>query len=236
MSVGLAAPGINEHTGDRAGPLPISTLVQPRTSPSAFSATRLTDTRTALTRGLAEYIEGLQIEQEDGRLVRFQKVFHTWAEPEEINAFPSAVARTPTPGTYDAKGFTPGVSVNCRIPKPDGRFLVTPSEFVIDITLEIWATDPVERTTLVAALEDAFNPFTSQYGFSLQLPHYHNVRGTYEPLQMGYMDNEVAAIQRNRKAVFTLNGRVPLVRLTAIPEARPSVRVIEVGPDVIVDG
>lgn len=235
MSVGQASPGTNEHTAHRASPLPKSQLVIPRTLKSPLSATKLTDTRTALTRGLAEYIESLVVTQPDGRIVRLQKVFQTWAEPEETIKYPSGIAYTTVPGLYDAKSFTPAVLSECRLPQPDGRYAVSPSDFVIDVTVEIWATDPVERGTLVGALEDAFNPFTAQYGFSLELPHYHNVRATYEPTQMGYLDSEPDAMQRNRKAMFVLNGRVPLITLKSFPDARVSARVVEVGPNVVVD-
>ena len=150
--------------------------------------------------------------------------------------FPSAIAYTTGMGVYDAKKLTPRPSKACQLPAPDNRFALNPSEFVIDVTVEIWATDPPERSTLVAALEDAFNPFTGQYGFSLNLPHYHNVRGTFELTQMGYLDSESDAIQRNRKAAFVLNARVPLIKLVSFPEAKPRLNVVAVGPNVIVDG
>ncbi len=235
MSVGQASPGIDEHTGHRASPSPKTQLVVPRTPKSPLSAVKLTDTRTALTRGLAEYMESLVVEQPDGRIVRLQKVFSSWAEPEEGAKYPSAIAYTVGPGLYDAKSFTPAVLSGCRLPQPDGRYAVSPSDFVINVTVEIWATDPVERVTLVGALEDAFNPFTSQYGFSLELSHYHNVRATYEPTQMGYLDSEPDAMKRDRKAMFVLNGRVPLITLKSFPDARVSARVVEVGPNVVVD-
>lgn len=238
MSVGLAAPGTGEHTGARAPPGPPRTqLVVPRRTPrSVFTAVKETDTRTALTRGLAEYLESIVVEQPDGRELRLQKVFSSWAEAEEGIAFPSAIAYTTTIGVYEAKRLSPGVQQNCKIPEPDGRFLVTPSDYVAPVTVEVWATDIVERGTLVGALEDAFNPFTGQYGFTLELPHYHNVRATYEPTQMGYMDSEADAMQRNRKAMFVLTGRVPLVKLATFPGAKPRANVVAVGPDVVVDG
>lgn len=236
-SVGQAAPGTQERTGVRAPPgPPRALLVVPKSPQGIFTARKDTDTRTALTRGLAEYIEGVTIEQDDGRKLRFQQVFSSWAEPENIAEYPSAVVYTTGLGTYDSKSFTPVVNESCRIPAPDGRLLVVPAEFVIDITVEVWATDPVERASLVTALEDTFNPFASTYGFTLQLPHYHNVRATFEPMQMGYMDSEVEAVQRIRKAVFMLNARIPLVKLESFPGAKPRADVVSVGPNVIVDG
>lgn len=224
----LQSPGTTENTNDPAFPPPDSTtLVPPRTPRnSPFTAVKLTDSRTALTRGLADYIATLVTETDDGRLLRFEQVFDVWAEPENIAIFPSAIAYTTSPGVYESKSLGGGLNSNCAIPAPDGRFLVTPAEYVVDITVEIWATDIQERMLLVSAMEDLFNPFIGQYGFTLQLPHYHNVRATYELLQMGYMDSETSAIRRDRRAVFTLSGSVPVVKLVIVPTAKPSVTVV----------
>jgi hypothetical protein len=50
------------------------------------------------------------------------------------------------------------------------------------------------------------------------------------------VDSEIASVQRERKAVFVFAARVSLVRLASFPDARTSVRVVEVGTDVIVEG
>lgn len=236
MSVGLAAPGGTEHTVIRAPPANATRLVLPGTLRGELSARRETDSRTAITRGLAELLEQLVIEIDSGRELRFQKVFDTWAEPEETIEFPSAIAYTVGPGVYEAKKLSAIPSKTCQLPAPDNRFALSPSDFVVDVTVELWATDPPERALLVAAMEDAFNPFVGQYGFSLDLPHYHNVRATFEPMSLAYLDSEADAIQRNRKAAFVLNGRVPLIKLVKFPDAKPRPDVVAVGPNVIVDG
>ena len=238
MSVAMGAPGTNEHTGVNAPPVPEATyLVVPRrTATTPFTANKETDSRTALTRGVAEYLSDLVVQSPDGRELRFQDVFSGWAEPEETAQFPSAIAYTTSNGVYEAKALSPSVAPGCKIPDPDGRYLVSPSEYVVDVIVEVWATDPEERMILVGALEDAFNPFTGQYGFTLGLPHYHNVRASFEPTQMGYIDSEVAAMQRERRATFVLNGRVPVIKLFSIPGAKPRVDVVAVGPNVIVEG
>lgn len=237
MSVGVAAPGTNKHTGARAPPgPPITGLVAPKQPKSALTANKETDTRTAITRGLAEYVEGLVVERPDGREIRLQQVFSSWAEPEDNLVWPAAIAYTPTIGTYEASKLSTVLNPNCQLPAPDGRFAVSPSEYTTAVVFEVWATDPEERTALVGALEDAFNPFLGQYGFTLELPHYHNVRATYEPTQMGYMDTETDAIQRARKAMFTLEARMPLIKLVSAPFAKPRLDLAAVGDNVIVDG
>ncbi len=235
MSVVATAPGGNERTVTAAQPgPPVSQLVSSDLE-REFTAAKETDTRTAITRGLAEYISQFRAERPDGRILRFQKTFESWAEPEDVPEYPSAIAYTTTPGIYEASRLTPIPSSSARLPSPDKRYVMSPAEYVVTVTVEFWCTDDEERMGLVAAAEDAFNPFAGSYGFSLQLPHYHNARATYEPTQMGYMDNEVDAIGRLRKAVFALEARVPLIKLVAFPEAKPRIKVSEVGPNVVVD-
>lgn len=235
MSVGLRAPGGDEYTADRTPPPSKSTLSPPGTPTPAHTATKLTDARTALTRGLAEYIEDLVVEQDDSRTIRLQKVFDTWAEAEETAEYPSAACYTVGPVVYEASSLTPSVDRDQRIPLPDGRYAVKMAEAVASITCEVWATDPVERMSLAGALEDAFNPHASRYGFVLELPHYHRARAAYEMMSNTYLDSEPDAVRRDRRVTFILSGRVPLIKLQTFPDARPQVRVEEVGPNVIVD-
>ena len=238
MSVGQQAPGTDERTSFRAPPGPPKTSLVPpgtrRTDP--YTANRETDARRALTRGLAEYIEGLVVEQQDGREIRLQQVFDDWPEPEELSLYPSAVAYTPTPGAYEARTLAPVPTKAQQIPEPDGRYVMIPSDLSMQVRLEVWCTDTEERTTLAAALEDLFNPFTGAYGFTLELPHYHRMRARYEPLSPAYPDSEASAMTRERLVVFILSGQVPVVRLVAFPDANISARVTEVGPNVVVTG
>jgi len=239
MSVGTTPPGAGEHTARPAPPGPPRTrLVAPGDPQPVHTALRATDTRTALTRGLAEYVAGISGEAEDGRPLRFQAVFENWARPEDQAEYPSAIAYTTAPGIYDSSRFTSFPSQSQQIPEPDGRYVVTPADYAAAVTLEVWSTDDEERMGLVALLEDALNPFVGQgrYGLALELPHYHNVRASYELASMGYTDSESDAIAGTRKAVFTLDAVVPVVRLVSFPGATLRHKLAEIGPDVIVNG
>lgn len=156
----------------------------------------------------------------------FQRVFHVWAEPEEVAEYPSAVVLAATPGTYDASRFVPQhPRADMRIPPPDGRWLIATSELLVDLTVEVWATDPLERMALVSGLEDALCPHDYQYGLRLELPHYHGLRGTYEPTTVDYLDSETDAIRRYRRAAVTVRAQVSVVRLATYPGAIPRAKV-----------
>lgn len=237
MSVGQQAPGTDERTAFPAPSGPPRTILIPPKTPRAnpYSANRETDARRALTRGLAEYISALVAEQQDGREIRFLQVFDDWAEPEEMALYPSACVYTPTPGVYEARSLTQVPTKTQQIPPPDGRYVMVPSDLSINLRLEVWCTDIEERTTIAAALEDLFNPFVGAYGFVLELPHYHNIRASYEPLGPAYPDSGASAIVRERQVVFALSGQVPVVRLASFPDANISVRLAELGPRVILE-
>lgn len=234
--VAITPPGVDEWTGVDAQPgPPKSTLVPLGAGATQHTAERETDSRTAITRALAEYVAQVRGETSSGRDLRFIATFEDWAEPETEIRYPSAIAYTTSPGVYEAAGLTSFPNEAQKLPPPDNRYVVRVSELVIPVTLEVWATDPEERMGLCALLEDAFNPFDGAYGFKLDCPHYFNARASFEPLQVTYMDTEADAIARTRKAMFTLTGRVPVLRLRTYPEARPKVEVSEVGPNVVLD-
>jgi len=236
MSVNVTPPGGDEYTV--ASPPGRTRLVSPGDAQPVHTAVKETDSRTALTRGLAEYVFTISGEAYHGARLRFQKVFENWATPEEQAEYPSAIVYTTTPGTYDSSGFTSIPSKDQQIPEPDGRYVITPAEYVTTVTVEVWCTRDEERMAIVAMLEDAFNPFVGQgkYGFTLELPHYHNVRASFSPAQMGYMDDEASVIAGTRKALFTFEASVPVVRLVSFPDAKPFHKLAAIGLDVIVDG
>ena len=220
-------------TGSISNPPPGKTRLITRSDDVAtFTANRETDVRTALTRGIAEYLEQLEAQALGGRKLTFKKVLDTWAEPERQAQYPSLSILTPSPGSYDASGFTPSVDPKERLPAPDGRYVVKLAEFSVDMTLEVWANDPKERAELTAALEEMLNPVVYMYGFHLELPHYYNLRATYEMTSLQYPDAEEDAMRRYRRSLFVVHGNVPLVKLAAFPDARPLFNLQAVGPEV----
>lgn len=173
---------------------------------------RETDVRTALTRGLVEYLETLSIDWVGGRRSRFISVLQVWAEPEAVAAWPSAVVYAEGPGQYEDAVLSPKT---IAVPNSN-RVLREISEVKLDITVEVWASDPVERMALSAMLEDAFNPHEWMTGLRLRLPHYHNSHATYEVTAMSYEDSSDGAQKRWRKAIFNLTGNLTQLRRVGV--------------------
>lgn len=191
-----------------------------------------TDVRLALTRGLAEYMELLSYDALGGRRVRFKTVHEEWAEPEENAAYPSAAITLQGPGVYEARALQPVLNPKQRLPPPDGRYLVIPAEYSTNLAVEVWATDPEERTALIQMLESAFNPVYWRFGFVLELPHYFNVRATFALKELTIPDDAEDALRRYRRAIFTLTAQAPLVTLYSFPDAKPLFELSSVGSDI----
>jgi len=193
-----------------------------------------TDARTAICRGLKEYVEQLSFQSNGGRLLRFAAVYDTWAEPEDQAQFPAAAVEGIGEGSYDASRFTPG-AIATDVP---GQALVLLSEFTMDVRLDVWATDSKERMFLMAMLERALAPSNDTYSFALELPHYFNARAIYSLSKGSYDDSDLNAIRKYRRAYPVLQATLPVMRPASVPTLRPgqpqvSLEVVE--PPAVLD-
>lgn len=172
--------------------------------------------RDALARGLVEYLQGLQV----AGAPLFRGVFAERAEPEQLADYPSAVVSSDgVEGAYADSRLGGGGARSQRVVVGDFA-LSTPSEFTIDLRLEVWA-NPVEgRRQVVLAVEEALDPVTFMSGFRLVLPFYFSAVAEYEARGMVYLDTEEDGIRRYRRAVFVVRGRVPKVVVVRAPAAR----------------
>jgi hypothetical protein len=190
-------------------------------TPPVITNRHETDARTALTLGLAMYLRGLEFDGGAGRILAFgNRVFESYADPEVQAAFPSALVSSDTPGTYDSSRLTPGEPVD-RVQSNEGNALVSTSEFVMDMVIDIWATESRSRMALVAGMEQALSPTDWMYGLRLDLPFYFGARAGYELTSVQYIDSEESATRRYRRASMVVSGRVPVYRFAAKPLARP---------------
>jgi hypothetical protein len=190
-------------------------------TPPTITNRHETDARTALTRGLAMYLRGLEFDGGAGRILAFgNRVFESYADPEVQAAFPSAMVSSDSPGNYDASRLTPGEPVD-RVQAAEGNALISTSEFVLDMVIDIWATEPRSRMALVAGMEQALSPVDWMYGLRLDLPFYFGARAGYELQSVQYIDSEESATRRYRRASMVVSGRVPVYRFAAKPLARP---------------
>lgn len=201
----------------KPGARPSSTLVRdPETRPQ-LTGYRETDVHTALARGLAEYLAQQSIEV-GGRKLQLT-TYTTWAEPEDAIRYPAAAVGAAA-GSYE-RGFTPQVmqTVDKKVR------LVAFSEFAQELSVEVWATDPKERSYLTAMVEEALNPVEWMYGMRLILPFYHGAVATYELLTSQYLDSSDDAMAKYRRVQFTLNGNVTAYRLLDFPDSNPRLRL-----------
>lgn len=201
-------------------------LITERSDQARYTGRRDCDALRALCRGLAEYAGGLSLDV-GGVLYSFRSVHDVWPEAEDVSAFPALVVYVPEPSCeYESRGTTPIVGwPSSKFDLPAGEHLVATSQLSADLRLEAWGQSPSERSAMVMALEDGLSPVEWMFGVRLELPHYHNVRADYELVRGGYVDSEADAVQRVRRAVFTLKASIPVIRRATIPGARPRVTV-----------
>jgi hypothetical protein len=195
-------------------------VTDPNQTP-VLTANRETDARTALARGLKEYLETLVTGAQGGREVRFKKVFSTWAEAEAAADYPSGSIVSPSPGIYDWSGFTPAPPVD-QLPPPDGRFLQKLCEFDQVLQLEVWCADPKMRAEMSSLIEQQMSPVDWMYGCRLYLPHFYGEFADFELRSQQYVDSEDQAIKRYRNVVFGIHAHMGVRRLVKFPMAKPS--------------
>lgn len=182
---------------------------------------QLVDTKTAITRSLADYIASLELPtQMEGRTQRFTKIFDVWAEPETVASFPSAVVYPVGDITYDPMNMSTTV---LEIAPHVG--IRRGSAAQMQVSVEIWTNDPEERILLSLALENAFNPVDWMAGFLLTVPYYFNARAQFCLKSNMYEDDGESAQKRWRKATFTLDAEIEqIVPVGRFPYLIPQLR------------
>jgi len=163
-----------------------------------------------MARGLSEYL-GQQTIEVGGRKLQL-KAYTTWAEPEDVVTYP-AIAIAAEAGIYD-RSFTP--SYESTIER-DVRLMAF-AEFQQNLIVDLWATDPRERSYLCAMVEESLNPVDWMYGMRLMLPFYHNTVATYEMLSSQYFDSSDDAMAKYRRAQFTVRANMTTYRLLRFPD------------------
>jgi hypothetical protein len=220
-------------SGERLPPPPSATvLVTEPEQKFPLTDRQDCDARSALARGLAEYLGPQSFVAADGRRLQFADFFDAWADFEDPAHYPAAVVLPEGEGTYDASKFTPTTSPRDRV--ADDLYAVTVAELVQNLIVEVWATDVLEREGLMKLLEDTLNPVMWRYGCRLQLPHYCNVTGVYELVGVAFSDSTEDVHRRIRRVRVTVRGSIPVVRLHRLPTARPRFELASIGEDVTI--
>lgn len=183
------------------------------------SPKRTTDARTALTRGLAQYLAHAVRVVMSGREVSFKYVAENYEEWEKKAKYPAAVVWATEDGVYDKSRLTASVMPSAAV--GDNRFVVSHAEVTQNLMLDIWAEDSRQRMALVAAVEDALCPVDWMYGVRLELGHYFNERAEYAPERFSYEDNPQNAQIRYRIAHIGVSARLPKSALFTRPPGKP---------------
>lgn len=184
-----------------------------------LSLSQETDTRTAIVRGLCEYLEDMEFSYFGEREFRLKKAFENWAEFEANAEYPCVFVGDQGDGEYDSSKLTPSVEMT-DMDSPNGLYLVNYGEYSQVLTIQLWATDPVERMALMAMMESQLNPLEWKYGVSVVLPHYFNAVCTFELRYCKYDESREQSMQRYRIGLMSVEARVPLLRLSSYPTAR----------------
>lgn len=206
------------------------------------------DARTALTRGLAEYLIGLESPGADGRMAFLRVAFDVWPEPEAVPRYPSALVYSAERMRYDSASMTPRVfDVAQRPPAPSPlldplaslslaprrKALKQACECVLQVTVNIEVTDKNMRPMIAGMLERALTPDPSRYNLVLELPHYHGARASYELLESVYVDSAEVALRNQPAVLFVLEARAPLLSVIEVASASPRV-TSAVGQGVVI--
>ncbi len=182
------------------------------------------DEMSAIADALVRAMAGL--EYAPGKRLSPDAVVAMWAEPEEPMAHPS-VAVVPGDLQYDSAHVVPAL-LEETADQASGLVLVEDCEAVVRVGVQIYATDPVQRAMLVRAIRERLQADDGSYGVSLDCPRYFGgaarVRAT--PLSVRYEDDSVSALERERKAVMTVECRLPVLRVTEATGLMPRLRVV----------
>ena len=201
-------------------PRPAALLVREPNQKVELTGYRETDCHTAMARGLAEYL-GQQSVEIGGRRLSLT-TYTAWAEPENQASYPAAAIGAGL-GRYD-RNFTPYLVKTIE----GQQRLVSVTGFDQELTVDLWATDPKERSYLSAMIEEALNPVDWMYGFRLILPFYHGTTAVYELVSSEYQDSSDDAMAKYRRASFTVRANMTAYRLLNFPDAQPAVARLDV--------
>ena len=185
---------------------------------------RETDARTALSRGLSEYLQGRTLDLPGGRQVSLVNVYDQWPEAEQDVLYPALTCVPNGEGEYGDKSLTP--VLGGRIRTPDGRWLLEWAELVQEIRAELHTNDPEERVGLTALIEDACCPVDWMTGFKLELPHYFGQFAHYLPRKIHYPDTAETALERLRVTYVHFKAEVAVVKLVEMPTMRARLEIV----------
>lgn len=181
------------------------------------------DVHSAVVRGLAAYIAGLESALA-GRVMVLDRVVDDWAEHNDGSAQPpSAVVSAVEEGKYqDDGGMQYGSTTRLGPPSPD-KVLVAINTAIYrleDLQISVMCADKVQRRGVRHMLEDALYPNAWAPGFDLVLTRYHSATASYALMTMRQPDETATAQASIWPLTVKLKAWCPVYRLHRLPLAR----------------
>lgn len=187
----------------------------------------LTDERSALSRGLFEYLSSNLVGEITWADQTYNiKVYGQWAEQEQQARYPAVTIYSTDELTYDQDEADDQAMRNDEPIMVDdsNNAIFSIGECAVRFVVECWANNPEERAAVVKIITDLLNPVTFMYGFRLVLPFYFNNVATFSLRGNLYIDNEQDAQRRYRKAVLSVQARMKHIRLWKAVQANSRLR------------
>lgn len=202
-----------------------SVLILDRTSPLRPVAYRECSAARAPVRALAEYLRTLRFPSTGGQHTEFVVVRDLQAEPEDYAGYPGACVfpeGSVQYGTEDG-GLQPIYDESGDL--EDGSVMMMMGEIKVELQIHIWTNEVEDRESAITAVEDALAPVEWMSGFFLEMPHYHNLRASYQIMAMTYEDPDTDVQRRYRKCNFRVQATCPYVRVFRLPRLDPRAAV-----------
>lgn len=179
-----------------------------------LSARQECASETAARRGLAEYL--LLQNPRGARDFQLRAAYWDISTWGNVAHYPAIFVGTDGVVSYDATGF--GTTPEAGVRVSEGVWATIVADATANLIVEVWATDPVQRDTLVSAFEALL--FPEGNGLQLVLPWYNNGIATYTLRALEIGDDVGEAKERRRLAVLHIECTLPMVRIFHYPEAR----------------
>lgn len=200
-------PGLNAQTGEKR----------------TLSARAEYDIHTAVVRGLASYISGLE-HAIGGRHIALTRVVADFAEHDDgaVDA-PSAVVYSTEIGKYADSGLGNGDPIQVDSDRHGDMLVLScsaPYELE-QLQVEVMCSDKIQRAGVRQMLEQAFWPVEWMAGFRLILPRYHDAIAEYLLVSAQQPDSGETADRGLWPLLMTLRVRGNAYRSRYMPLARP---------------
>lgn len=196
-----------------------------------FSRTQTLDLRLSLAAALAEHLRGMTFNA-GGRALQFARVYDEWPAWQNDFVSPAAVVLPDEELTYADARLTPTLLEETWEPqdstgKPIGLAgwgLYQLADGEVDLSVNVRAPTPGERTAIVRGIEEAFvSPNATgdyregaRYGILLPLPTYYGLAGRFSLQMLRELDDADTVARKQREVIFVVRAQAPQVKVGVV--------------------